>query len=70
LRVNANAANVAALTRDLKRHWEEARIAWRDLQALEFEARYLKPLFDCTDTAVAMIDKLDQALAKVRSDCE
>lgn len=70
MRINANAANVAALTRELKRRWEETRVAWRDLQALEFEEHYLQPLFDCTDTAVAMIDKLDQALAKVRSDCE
>lgn len=70
MRMNAHAANLAALTRDLRRHWEETKVTWRDSQTLEFERRHLQPLFDCTDTAVAMIEKLDQALAKIHSDCE
>lgn len=68
--VNANAANVAALTKELKRRWEEAKTSWRDTQSIEFERRYMEPLFDCAETAVAMIDKLDQALAKIHSDCD
>jgi hypothetical protein len=70
MRVNANAANVAALTKELKRRWEETTASWRDTQSIEFEQHYLAPLFDCADTAVAMIDKLDQALAKIHSDCD
>lgn len=70
MNVSANAASLAALTRDLKRQWEQTRVAWRDLQAVDFEERHLKPLFECTETAVVMMEKLDQALAKMRSDCE
>lgn len=58
------------LTRDLLRAWDETRQGWRDDKAQEFETKYLSELVLRVNKATAAIDKLDELLAKVKSDCD
>ena len=57
-------------TRQLQLQWQDTKNYWRDEKSSEFERRYLQELFIGVDKAVAVIEKLDELLKKVRSDCE
>ncbi len=61
---------VSAITRDLALHWEETRNYWRDSKGEEFERRFIDELLARVDRTIPAIEKLDQLLTKVRSDCE
>jgi hypothetical protein len=68
--MNANAARLAGLTKDLLNRWRQTREYWRDAKSLEFEQKYLAELTSSVDRAVGVIDQLDKLLAKIRRDCE
>ena len=57
-------------SKELALKWEETKNYWRDEKSAEFERKYLQELFVGVDRAVAVIEKLDELLKKVRSDCE
>jgi hypothetical protein len=57
-------------SKELALKWEQTRNFWRDEKSREFERKYLQDLFMGVDRAVAVIEKLDELLKKVRSDCE
>ncbi len=63
-------ASLASSTKQLSRTWDETRDVWRDAKAAQFEERFLLPLFDAVENAVAQTDKLEKMLTRVRSDCE
>jgi hypothetical protein len=56
--------------RELALKWEDTENFWRDERSQNFERKYLQELFVDVDKAVAVIEKLDELLKKVRSDCE
>ena len=56
--------------RELSMKWTETKNYWRDQKCQEFEHRYMEDLFIRVDKTVAIIEKLDEILKKVRSDCE
>ena len=56
--------------RELSMKWAETKNYWRDQKCQEFEHRYMEDLFIRVDKTVAIIEKLDEILKKVRSDCE
>jgi hypothetical protein len=56
--------------RELSLKWKETQNYWRDAKSQEFEHRYLEDLFIRLDKTVVIIEKLDEILKKVRSDCE
>ncbi len=56
--------------RELSLKWKETKNYWRDGKSQEFEHRYLEELFIRVDKTVVIIEKLDEILKKVRSDCE
>ena len=56
--------------RELSLKWNATKNYWRDEKSREFEHRYLEDLFLRLDKTVAIIEKLDDILKKVRSDCE
>jgi len=58
------------VTKELSLKWEETKNYWRDEKSREFEHKYLQELFAGMDKTVAVIEKLDELLKKVRSDCE
>ncbi len=56
--------------KELALRWQETKNAWRDEKSAEFERKYLQELFVGVEKAIGVIDKLDELLKKVRSDCE
>lgn len=61
---------LAGAAKELALRWEETKNYWRDEKSAEFERKYLQELFGGVDRTVSVIEKLDELLAKVRSDCE
>ena len=57
-------------TRQLQARWSDARNAWRDHKATEFEDQYLSDLMTSVNSALRVIDELDQLLQKIHADCE
>ena len=57
-------------TRNLQARWGETRFSWRDRKAEEFDELYLSELVHSVNSALRVIDELDQLLEKVHADCE
>lgn len=57
-------------TRNLQARWGETRFAWQDRKAQEFEETYLSELMTGVNSALRVIEELDQLLEKVHADCE
>jgi hypothetical protein len=70
MNLSANRSRLAGITRELSVQWEETKNFWRDQKSDEFEKKYLEALFAYADKTVHVIEKLDEVLKKVRSDCE
>lgn len=66
----ANRSRLTGITRELSLQWENTQNFWRDQKSAEFEKKYLEELFAHANKAAAIIEKLDELLKKVRSDCE
>ncbi|MBU6409469.1 MAG: hypothetical protein KGR98_03680 [Verrucomicrobia bacterium] len=56
--------------KELSIKWEQTRNYWHDDKSREFEARFLRELFPAVDKTVAIADKLNELLNKVRTDCD
>lgn len=61
---------LAGAAKELALRWQDTKNYWRDEKSDEFERRYLQELFIGVDKAMTVIEKLDELLNKVRSDCE
>ena len=61
---------LAGASKELALKWEETKNYWRDEKSAEFERKYLQELFIGMDKAITVIEKLDELMKKVRSDCE
>ncbi|MES2437580.1 MAG: hypothetical protein V4584_00845 [Verrucomicrobiota bacterium] len=57
-------------TRNLQARWGETRFSWRDRKAQEFEELYLSELINSVNSALRVIEELDQLLEKVHADCD
>jgi hypothetical protein len=57
-------------TRNLQARWGETRFSWRDRKAQEFEEIYLSELMESVNSALRVIEELDQLLEKVHADCD
>ncbi len=67
--VHSQRNQLAAQMKQLLGHWSETKTRWRDHKATEFEKRYLADLVDNVNTAMVVLEKLDETLAKIRKDC-
>lgn len=65
-----NKGRLTGATKELSLKWQQTKNYWRDQKSLEFEQRFLQELFAGMDKTVAIVDKLDELLKKVRKDCE
>jgi hypothetical protein len=63
-------SRLTGASKELALKWEETKNHWRDEKSAEFERKYLQELFVGMDKAISVIEKLDELLKKVRSDCE
>jgi hypothetical protein len=68
--LNSSKSRLSGLTRELMLRWLETKNYWRDQKSTEFEKKYLEELNHFTDKSIYAIEKLEELLKKVRSDCE
>jgi len=70
MNLSGSKSRLIGASKELSLKWEQTKNYWRDAKSAEFEHHYLEELFADVDKTVAIIDKLDELLKKVRSDCE
>jgi len=68
--MSGNKGRLTGVTKELKLQWEDTKTYWKDARSQEFERRYIQDLLIHVDRAVTVIEKLDELVRKVRSDCE
>ena len=59
-----------AVTKDLLAQWQQTHEDWTDVKSLEFQRKYMEELEANVETAVTVVEKLDNLLDKIRKDCE
>lgn len=70
MNLSGNKGRLAGLTRDILLRWSETKNYWRDAKSDEFERRFMAELSAHVNRTVLIVEKLDELLNKVRSDCE
>jgi predicted outer membrane protein len=70
MNLSGNKSRLMGVTKELSLRWEETRNYWRDAKSQEFDKKYMQELVARVDKAVTIIEKLDEVLKKVQSDCE
>ena len=70
MNLSGNKSRLVGTTKELSLRWEETRNYWRDAKSQEFDHKYMQELLTRVDKAVTVIEKLDEILRKVQSDCE
>lgn len=70
MNLSGNKSRLVGLTREMMLRWNETKVSWRDARAEEFEHRFMAELDAQVNRTVQIVDKLDELLKKVRSECE
>jgi hypothetical protein len=70
MNLSGSKSRLVGVTTELMLQWENTRVYWQDAKSREFERRYIQELAVRVDKAVTVIEKLDELLKRVRSDCE
>jgi len=68
--LSGSRSRLAAISKELALRWNETSNDWNDTKAQEFERRYLSDLLARVEKTVTVVEKLEQVLSTVRSDCE
>ena len=55
--------------KNLRKHWEHAKVHWQDQVAKDFESHHLFPLETRVNSVIRGMDKLAEVTAKVKKDC-
>lgn len=70
MNLSGNKGRLVGLTREITLRWSETKNYWRDAKSEEFERRFMAELAASVNRSVLIVEKLDELLKKVRSDCE
>ena len=70
MNLSGNKGRLVGLTRDVSLRWAETKNHWRDAKSEEFERRFMVELGASVNRTVTILEKLEELLKKVRSDCE
>jgi hypothetical protein len=70
MNLSGNKGRLTGLTREILLRWSETKNHWRDAKSEEFERHFLAELSASVNRTVVIMEKLDEVLKKVRSDCE
>ena len=70
MNLSGNKSRLAGATKEISLRWEETREHWRDAKSQEFHQKYMQELFARVDCSMTILEKLDEILKKVQSDCE
>ena len=68
--LKANKSRLAGLTKEILLRWADTQEYWRDAKGAEFDRRFMRELFPQVNQATAALEKLDEQLNKIRSECE
>jgi len=68
--MNAAAARLSSLTKELRLKWLQTRETWTDSRSAEFEAKYMQELFASVDRSMEVLSQLDKVIMRIRKDCE
>jgi len=68
--VGGDKSRLTALTRDILLRWAETKEHWHDARSEEFGRRYMAELAASVNRTVVIVEKLDEVLKKIRTDCE
>ncbi len=68
--MSPNASRLGMVTKDLLAQWQQTKEYWTDIKSAEFERKYLEELKAGVDSAVTIMEQLDNLLTKIRKDCE
>jgi hypothetical protein len=69
MNLSGHKSRLVGVTKELSLRWAETQNHWRDVKAQEFGQRYMQELLVQVDKTVTIIEKLDEVLKKVQSDC-
>ncbi len=61
---------LAKATKDLLARWRDVTGFWSDAQSQEFEKVYLFQIEQDVRSALGALDRMNQVLQKIESDCE
>ena len=70
MNLSGNKGRLTGLTREITLRWDDTKTHWRDARSEEFDRRFMQELNASVNRTVMIVDKLDELLKKVRSDCE
>ena len=70
MNIAGSKARLMAVTKEIHLKWSDTQNSWKDARSREFDQRYMRELGAHVDRAVAVIEKLESMLKKVRNDCE
>jgi hypothetical protein len=68
--MSAQSGRLTHALKKLREQWEIAQETWTDSTARDFEKNHIIPLEQTTKNAITGMEKLTEALAKVRSQCK
>ncbi|MBG87650.1 MAG: hypothetical protein CMO80_12215 [Verrucomicrobiales bacterium] len=68
--LSASRTRLVAITKDLRRNWESARGAWRDEKCIEFDQLFMSDIESSVNTAVTVMQELEDVIQQVKKDCE
>ena len=68
--LGGNKGRLTGLTREISLRWSETKEHWHDARSEEFDRRFMQELNASVNRTVLIVEKLDELLKKVRSDCE
>lgn len=55
--------------KELQYRWDQVRLRWNDVKAVEFEKQFLEPMEPRLRAAMTAMEKMEATLARVRRDC-
>lgn len=68
--VAAGRYQLANAFKSFKQEWESTENVWRDVVRKDFAEAYFDPLSTRMSSVLTAMDRLDQALAQMKLDCE
>jgi hypothetical protein len=70
MNLSGNKGRLTGLTREILLRWEDTKAHWHDARSEEFDRRFMQELSASVNRTILIVEKLDEVLRKVRSDCE
>jgi len=70
MNLSGQKSRLVGLTKEILLRWADTQPHWRDAKGQEFGQKYMQELQLQVDKTVTIIEKLDEVLKKIQSECE